>query len=273
MREEANCVAIAANQVTEEEARAVKAGDVLAVALSPQTLHYATVQAIETPPQSSIVTIQALLQWDDGDEFLGNKIILHGPQATKFKVVSEPTNLILRLGKSQLSALFRGKDGCPIVHRTNLFLCKVFALTLGSQYHMKAAAAQCGGEALTLPNGSSFTRALADFKECALFSLNMVDDPTARKLPRMFDLVGKKHTSSGNLVELSLCFGNVQLVSSGSIEQTDLAMLGTPLAIVAEGRGGKKNVELVPIISLGSQQRRYPDGNLRDPGHGSTQFT
>ena len=80
-------------------------GSVLAIALSPQRLHYAVVESQSTITESTITTS---VKWDDGDEGYGSVVVLYGPQAVHFNIVDKPDSLATRLGKAQLKDLFRG---------------------------------------------------------------------------------------------------------------------------------------------------------------------
>ena len=242
------------------DALRVKENDVLAIALSPQKAHHAQVVSVTWNDGASVLS--ATVRWDDGDESMGSTVILYGLQAVRFTIVEQPDPLAVRVGKSKLKDLFRG-PGTSIISRGEADTSRPIvplALTMGSEYHSLTHDSE------KRSNASSMATALADFKECMVVSA-AVEGHTdaARTLPRLFDLVGTLNVTTGTLVELAVCVGVAFKAGGQGIEEDDLIILGTPVAMMTEGGFGAKSLELSSAKLLASTQRRYLPACFKDP--------
>ena len=202
------------------------------------------------------------VQWDDGDEAFGAKIVLFGLQAVRFKLEDKPLPLAERLGKTKLKGLFAGPKSAKVGvdENTSVFPLGAFALTMGADYHTTTSSNE------KRPNGASFATSLADVKECMLVAGAVKGhDGAVRTLPRILDLLVKLHPTTGSMVEMTICLGNAFKCVKGEVMTKDLVILGAPIAMMTEGGYGAKALELTSTKLLSSTQRRFSANDFKDP--------
>ena len=203
-----------------------------------------------------------MVEWDDGDDSIGNKIVLFGLQAVRFKLEDKPLPLAERLGKPKLKCLFAGPKSAMVGvdEHTPVFPLGAFALTMGADYHTTTSSNE------KRPNGASFATSLADVKECMLVASAVKDHNSAvRTLPRILDLLVKLHPTTGSMVEMTICLGNAFKCVKGEVMTKDLVILGAPIAMMTEGGYGAKALELTSTKLLSSTQRRFSANDFKDP--------